>query len=133
MVIDACATNCVTKNCGHTVFGVITCRSLSQQIIDNKGKLLISLCWRFNLSRRRSRVRIPSAPLGVPYGNRTRVAAVKETRFSYPTEIGTMSLPFVNWKHKPAVAANLWFKSQLTCDFTHPLAAGGSILLPLRF
>src|SRR5216684_5699438 len=54
--------------------------------------------------------------IGVPYGSRTRVAAVKETRFSYPTEIGTISLPFVNWKHKPAVAANLWFKSHLTLE-----------------
>src|SRR4030081_1653887 len=29
--------------------------------------------------------------IGVPYLSRTRVTAVKETRFSYPTEIGTIT------------------------------------------
>src|SRR5260370_36626887 len=28
-----------------------------------------------------------------------------------PGKFGTISLLFVNWKHKPSVAANSWFKS----------------------
>jgi hypothetical protein len=71
-----------------------------------------------------------NSAFGDDFGISNASASTRPPCLDVLNEIGTISLPFMNWKHKPSVAANLWFKSQQRCDFTQMFAARGSNRLP---
>ena len=98
------ATNCVTRGCVDRSSGVVTCRFVSRLNFDNKAKSLIPLGGSSNLSRRRSRVRVPSAP-PLPCGKRDTCSRPKRRLFVF---LGAGDRIVDTWRvNRPAMSSTV--------------------------